>query len=170
MSEVNYFLRVLKGEGYPNPNIETIAKMVGYNLEYFLYDLSKEIGSDGVTDFCDKAIEKLSGDEGIKVELAPIGQDEYEFCYVKIYPLHYDYEESENEIISKSEFGDSKIMLSDYPEGFGNEKVEKFYTIQQIIDDSDMGEWDVVDDLLDHIKEKVNNIVFQNCGFGIWWE
>ena len=43
-------------------------------------------------------------------------------------------------------------------------------TIQEVIDNTDMGGWSDLDELLDHIKEKANSIVYNNCGFYIWWE
>ncbi len=60
MTDVNIFLRVIQKEGYPNPNLHSIARMVDYDLENFLVDLKEKIGEDGVKDFCDKAIEKIS--------------------------------------------------------------------------------------------------------------
>jgi len=64
MSEVNYFLKVLSKEGYPNPDLKSIAVLMGYNNDDFLLDLKEEIGEEGVLDFCNKAIEKLTGDKG----------------------------------------------------------------------------------------------------------
>ena len=69
MSEVNYFLKVLSKEGYPNPDVKSIAAMMDYNIELFLLDLKEEIGEEGVVDFCEKAIEKLTGKEGLRVDL-----------------------------------------------------------------------------------------------------
>ncbi len=88
MTDVNIFLRVIQKEGYPNPNLHSIARMVDYNLDDFLFDLKGEIGEDGVKDFCDKAIEKISGEDGIKIEL-----DSDEFVYLHVYPLFYDEDE-----------------------------------------------------------------------------
>lgn len=163
MSEVNYFLKVLSKEGYPNPDLLSIALMMGYNNDDFLLDLKEEIGEKGVIDFCNKAIEKLTGKEGLRVDLNGPNGDEY--CYVHIYPIYYDEDESENDVISKLSWGDSKILSSDSETG-----EEKYMTIQQIIDETDMGGWGDLDELLDDIKTKAYNKVFENCGFGIWWE
>lgn len=162
MSEVNYFLKVLSKEGYPNPDVKSIAAMMDYNIELFLLDLKEEIGEEGVVDFCEKAIEKLTGREGLRVDLDGPNGDEY--CYVHIYPIYYHEDESENDVISKHGWGDSKI-LSTNEEGEG-----EYMTIQEVIDNTDMGGWSDLDELLDHIKEKAYNKVYQNCGFGIWWE
>jgi len=163
MSDVNYFLRILEKEGYPNPSVESIAKAMGYNLDDFLFDLKEEIGEKGVTDFCDKAIAKLSGEKGIRVNLDGPNGDEY--CYVHIYPLYYDEDESQNDVISKSSWGESEILDIDPDTGESH-----YVTIQTIIENTDMGGWGDLDELLDHIKEKAYNIVYRNCGFGIWWE
>jgi formylmethanofuran dehydrogenase subunit D len=160
---VNYFLKILAKEGYPNSSIQSIAKAMGYNIDEFLYDLKKEIGEDGVLDFCNKTIEKLGGKEGIKVDLE--GSDGNEYCYIKIYPIHYDEDESENDVISESRWGNSRILSTDSETG-----EETFKTIEQIIDETDMGGWSELDELIDHIKNEAYKIVFRNCGFGIWWE
>lgn len=162
MSEVTTFLKILKKEGYPNPNIQSIAKMIGYNSDYFLLDLKKEIGEQGVTDFCEKAIEKLTGKEGLRVDLDGPNGDEY--VYIHIYPIFYDEDESENDIISNHGWGDSHLL------GTNEDGVEQYMTIQELIDNTGMGEWSELDELLDHIKTKAYNKVYDNCGFGIWWQ
>ena len=160
MSDIKSFLKICKTFGYPNPKLSSLADMADYNLENFLLDLKGELGEKGVVDFCGKAIEKLSGDEGIGVDL---GGSEY--CYIKIYPIDYDEGESENDVISKSSWGKSEILDIDPDTGKSH-----YVTIETIIDNTDMGSWGELDELLDHIKEQANNIVFQNCGFSIWWE
>lgn len=163
MSSLKLFLKTLEKEGYPNPSVQSIAQMVGYNLDDFLIDLKIEVGDKGVVDFCDKAIEKLSGEKGIRVDLdGPRGD---EFVYIKIYPIHYDEDESENDVISSHRWGESEILDIDPDTG-----EEHYVTIQMIIDNTDMGGWAELDELLDYIKEKAYNIVYSNCGFGIWWE
>lgn len=162
MSEVNLFLRVMKSEGYPNPNIQSIANMVGYDLENFLYDLKQEIGDDGVLDFCTKAINKLQGEDGIRVDLSGPGD---EFCYIHIKPMFFDEDETVNDVVSRSSWGESRILSTDMETG-----EETYKTIQEIIDETDMGGWSELDELLDHIKAKAYKIVIRNCGFGIWWE
>jgi len=162
MSDIKSFLKICKTYGYPNPKLSSLADMADYNLENFLLDLKGELGEKGVVDFCGKAIKKLGGDEGIRVDL---GEQSSEYCYIKIYPIDYDEDESENDVISKSSWGESKILNIDPDTGEPD-----YVTIQTIIDNTDMGSWGELDELLDHIKEQANNIVFQNCGFSIWWE
>jgi hypothetical protein len=159
MSEVKSFLNVVKNYGYPNPKMRTLADMVGYNLDNFLLDLSKEIGREGVEDFCEKAIKKISGKDGINVDLG-LG----EFCNIHINPKYYDENESENGIISEGKWGDSKILT------VSEDGVQYYSTIQEIIDDVGIGEWGDLDELIDGIKDKAGSYVYDNCGFYIWWE
>jgi hypothetical protein len=163
MSNVKTFLKLLQKSGYPNPKIETIAKMADYNLDNFLIDLKEHLGDDGVLDFCDKAIEKLSGKKGIRVDLA--GPKGNEYCYIHIYPIFYDEDESENDVISNSSWGESEILDINPDTG-----EEHYVSIQTIIDNTDMSGWGEMDELLDDIKSKAYNIVFSNCGFGVWWQ
>lgn len=162
MSNLKTFLKVLKKEGYPNPNTSTFAKYVNYDLEGFLYDLKEEIGENGVVDFCDKAIEKLTGKEGLRIDLDGPNGDEY--VYIHIYPIFYNEDESENDVVSNHGWGDSHLL------GTNEDGVEQYMTIQEIIDNTGMGEWSELDELLDHIKTKAYNKVYYNCGFGIWWQ
>lgn len=162
MSNLKTFLKVLNKEGYPNPNTSTFAKYVNYDLEGFLYDLKEEIGENGVVDFCDKAIEKLTGKEGLRIDLDGPNGDEY--VYIHIYPIFYNEDESENDVVSNHGWGDSHLL------GTNEDGVEQYMTIQEIIDNTGMGEWSELDELLDHIKTKAYNKVYYNCGFGIWWQ
>lgn len=161
-NNLKIFLKALTKTGYPNPNVHSVAKLVGYDLDNFLPDLEKELGEEGVVDFCKKGLDKLQGQEGIRVEL----EGPYdEFVYVKIKPKYYDERESQYDIISDSEWGESKILWYD-----SNGENEEFKSIEDVIDDVDMGDWGDLDELIDSIKNKAYNIVRQNCGFGIWWE
>lgn len=162
MSDIKSFLKVCKRYGYPNPKLQTIANMVGYDLDNLLIDLDAEIGEKGVLDFCEKAIVKFTGEKGLKVDVSSPYSDEY--VYIHIYPVFYDKEESENDIISNSAWGESKLLAKN------DEGIEEYRTIEEIIDDSDMGNWSEVDDFIEDMKGRANRIVFENCGFGIWWQ
>ena len=162
MSDIKSFLEVCKRYGYPNPKLQTLADLSDYNLDGFLMDLKSKIGEKGVVDFCENTIKKLTGEKGLRVDLEGPKNDEY--CYIHIYPIYYDEDESENDVISKSAWGESSIL------GTNEEGGTEYMTIQEVIDNTGMGEWSELDELLDHIKAKAYNKVFQNCGFGIWWE
>lgn len=160
--KINQFLRVLEKVGYPNSSISSIANAVSYDLENFLSDLKNEIGEKGVVDFCDKAIEKLTGKEGLKVDLN--GPNSDEFVYIHIFPIFYDEDESENDVISRSKWGKSNIL------GTTEDGDVEYMTIEEVIDSTGMGDWSELDELVDHIKEQAYAKVLNNCGFGIWWE
>jgi hypothetical protein len=57
------FLRVLKKEGYPNSNIEDLAKLVDYNLAYFLIDFVEFMGMNKTEEFIGQGLNKLIGPE-----------------------------------------------------------------------------------------------------------
>jgi len=163
MSNIKTFLKAIEKTGYPNPHVSEIADAISYNLDDLLIDLKIEVGDKGVVDFCDKAIEKLSGKKGIRVDLdGPRGD---EFVYVHIFPKYYDEDESEHDVISSHRWGESEILDIDLDTG-----EEHYVTIQTLIDNTDMSGWAELDELLDYIREKAYNIVYSNCGFGIWWE
>jgi len=158
---IKSFLKILEKVGYPNPRIVSISDMVDYNLDTFLFDLKNEIGEEGVVDFCDKAIEKLSDGKAIKVDLETDGQ---EYVLVNVFPLYYDEDEAENDVISRVEFVDSKILSVD------EDGKDVYKTIPEIQDDVSIGDWAEYDEMMDHIKMKVYNYIFSRCGFGIWIE
>ena len=158
MTTVKQFLKVMTKMGYPNPSIVTIAEGVGYNLESFLSDLHAQLGEKGVVDFCDKAIEKLSDGKAIKVNLETDGQ---EYVLVNIFPLFYDEDEAGNEVMSRVEFVDSKILTYD---GIGR---DAYKSIPEIQDEIGLGDWGEYDEMMDHIKMKIHNYVFSRCGFGV---
>ena len=158
---IKSFLKILEKVGYPNPKIVSISDMVDYNLDYFLVDLKNEIGEEGVVDFCRKAISKLQGEDGMRVNLETDGQ---EYVVVKIQVNNYDEEESENDVLASYKIIESKILTTDVN---GN---ETYKTIEQINDELDMGEWSEYDEMIDHITMKIYNYVFSRCGFGLWYE
>lgn len=162
MGDLKSFLKVVSKFGYPNSELKSLALMAGYELDDFLVDMVNEVGENGVVDFCDKAIEKLTGKKGLRVDLD--GPNGNEYVYIHIYPIYYSEDEDVNSIISNHKWGDSRVLST-------NENGEEEYmTIQEVIDNTDMGGWSELDELLDHIKDKANNIVFKNCGFYIYWQ
>ena len=161
MSDIKSFLTVLKKYGYPNPRVFTLASMAGYDLDNFLLDLKNELGYNGVLDFCEKSIGKLSDGNGFKVDLESDGQ---EFVVVNVHPQYYDEDESESDVISKLEIKDSNILTRD------EDGKDVYKTVQEIKDEMDMGDWAEYDEMMDHITMKVYDYVRKRCGFGLWWE
>ena len=60
MSDLVPFLKLLTKVGYPNPEIQTIARMADYNLEEFLPDLVEVLGEEKADEFTQKALNKMS--------------------------------------------------------------------------------------------------------------
>jgi hypothetical protein len=120
------------------------------------------MGEDGVLAFCDRAIEKLTGEKGLRIDMGGPNGDEY--VYIHIYPVFYDEDESENDVVSNHGWGESRLLGTD------ENGQEKYMTIEEIINNTDMGGWSELDELLDEIKSQAYNKVYYNCGFGVWWQ
>ena len=161
MSELNRFLKVLNKVGYPNPSIHSIAKMIDYNLEEFLPDLVAEIGEEKADEFTEKAIKKMSTPKGIRIQDK---DDSKEYAYIIIHNPRLDLDNDETTVLCDWEWGDTNILSQDDD---GN---ETYKTIEEIGEDLGMGDWSDYDDLVDGIREDCNQLVFNNCGFGIWWD
>lgn len=159
MSDLKFFLKVLQVEGYPNPNIQSIATMVGYDLDNFLMDLKEELGQEGVDSFCQKAINKLSGNDGIYIDL-----DSGEYIVFKLFVIGFDEDETENDVMVKHKVVDSKLLTTD------DDGDETYKTLEQIEDEAGMGDWGDLDELKDHMRMRLYNYVHSRCGFGIWIE
>jgi hypothetical protein len=48
--------------------------------------------------------------------------------------------------------------------------MESYKKIQEIGDELSMGDWAEFDEMVDDIREDCNQLVYKNCGFGIWWD
>jgi hypothetical protein len=161
MSALNRFLKVLNKVGYPNSSIHSIAKMIDYNLEEFLPDLVAEIGEEKADEFTEKTIKKMSTPKGIRIQ----GKDNsQEYAYIIIHNPRLDLENDETTVLCDWEWGDTNILSQDDD---GN---ETYKTIEEVGEDLGMGDWADYDDLVDGIRNDCNDIVFSNCGFGIWWD
>lgn len=161
MSDVKTFLKVLSKVGYPNPDIQSIAKMIDYNIEEFLPDLVAEIGEEKADEFTDKALNKISTPNGIKIQ----DQDDLEqYAYIILHNPRLDLDNDETTVLSDWSWGDTNIFFRDDD---GN---ESYKTIQEIGEDVGMGDWADFDQMVDDIREDCNQLVFKNCGFGIWWD
>ena len=161
MSDVKTFLKVLSKVGYPNPDTESIAKMIDYDLEDFLPDLVAEVGQEKADEFTEKALNKITPKEGIRVNLY---DDPNQYAYIHIHNPRLDLENDETTVLCDWEWGDTKLLSQDDD---GN---ETYKTIEEIGDEVGMGEWADYDDLVDEIRGDCNKLVFKNCGFGIWWD
>lgn len=161
MSDLNTFLKVLKKVGYPNPDVASIAKMVDYDLEDLLTDLVAEIGQDDADFFTEKALNKMSTPNGIRIQDK---DDSKEYAYIIIHNPRLDLDNDETTVLCDWSWGHTNILSQDDD---GN---ETYKTIEEIGEDIGMGEWADYDELVDNIREECNRLVFNNCGFGIWWD
>jgi hypothetical protein len=161
MSNLKTFLKVLNKVGYPNPDVQSIAKMIDYNLEDFLPDLVAEVGEQKADEFTEKALNKLSTEKGIKV---PDSDDPEQFAYIKLHNPRLDLDNDEGTVLCNWTWGDTNVF---YRDDDGN---ESYKTIPEIGNEIGMGDWADFDEMVDDIKEDLNKFVYENCGFGIWWD
>ena len=161
MTDLKRFLNVLTKVGYPNSDIVSIAKAVDYNLENFLPDLVEEIGQEKADEFTEKALKKMSTPEGIKIQDL---DDPQQYAYINLLNPRLDLDNDESTVLCDWSWGDTNILLID------DDGSESYRTIQEIADEMGMGEWADFDEMVDDIREDCNQLVFKNCGFGIWWD
>lgn len=155
--KLRYFLKVLKKFGYPNENLLSIAKFSNYNLDDFLPDLDRELGREKMIDFCKKALNKISGPEGFKVEF---GNDEY--VVVSLSHIDYDPEEVNTDLLVTMDITQSKILIKDED---GN---EIYQSLPEIQSEMGIGEWGDYDEMMDWTKHEIYHFVHSRCGFGIF--
>lgn len=161
MSDLVPFLKLLAKVGYPNSEIQTIAKMADYNLEEFLPDLVAELGEEKADKFTERALNKMSTQDGIRIQDE---DDPEQYAYIKLHNPRLDLENDETTVLCDWSWGDTNIFSKDDD---GN---EKYKTIEEIGEDIGMGDWADYDEMIDDIREDCNKLVFRNCGFGIWWD
>jgi hypothetical protein len=161
MSNVKTFLKVLRKVGYPNPDIQSIAKMIDYDIAEFLPDLVAEIGEEKADEFTEKALNKISTKDGIKIQDE---DDPEQYAYIILHNPRLDLDNDETTVLCDWSWGDTNIFFKDDD---GN---ETYKTIQEIGEDIGMGDWADYDEMVDDIKEDCNKLVFNSCGFGIWWD
>jgi hypothetical protein len=161
MSNLNRFLKVLQKVGYPNPDILSIAKMVDYNLDEFLPDMVAEIGEEKTNEFAKNAIGKISTKDGIKLQDL---DDPEQYAHIHVLDPYVDLEEDKTLVMSDWSWGDSNIFYKD------NDGNEGYKTIQEIYNEIGMGEWADFDEMVDDIKNDCSDLVYKNCGFGVWFQ
>jgi len=162
MSELKTFLKVLSKVGYPNPDVQSIAKMIDYNLEEFLPDLVAEIGEQKADEFTEKALNKISTPEGIRIN--NLYDDPNQYAYIHLHNPRLDLDNDETTVLCDWSWGETQILHQDED---GN---ETYKTIDELSEDLGMGDWAEYDELIDGIKDDCNKIVYNNCGFGVWWD
>ena len=161
MSNLNRFLKVLQKVGYPNPDLQSIAKMADYNLDEFLPDMVAEIGEEKTNEFAKKAIDKMSTKDGIRIQDK---DDPKQYAYIHILNPHVDFDNDEVSVATDWAWGDTNIYFRD---DYGN---EDYRTLDEISNEMGMGDWADFDEMVDDIKEDCSKLIYKNCGFQIWWD
>jgi hypothetical protein len=162
MSDLKTFLKVLSKVGYPNSDVQSIAKMIDYNLEEFLPDLVAETGEEKANEFTEKALNKISTPEGIRIN--NLYDDPNQYAYINLHNPRLDVENDETTVLCDWSWGETQILHQDED---GN---ETYKTIDEISEDLGMGDWAEYDEMVDSIKEDCNQLVYNSCGFGVWWD
>jgi hypothetical protein len=162
MNDLNRFLKVMTKMGYPNPNTESIARSMDYDLDDFIPNLIEEFGEEGADEFTERALRKLGEDgKGIRV---PLDDDNDNYIYLYIHQSRIDLDETETQVLVDWSFGENKLTGVDEN---GNEYDS---TLDKLYDDIGMGEWSDWDEMIDNIKNECYDYIRDNCGFGIWFD
>jgi hypothetical protein len=103
----------------------------------------------------------MSTPEGIKIQDL---DDPQQYAYINLLNPRLDLDNDETTVLCDWSWGDTNILLID------DDGSESYKTIQEIADEMGMGEWADFDEMVDDIREDCNQLVFKNCGFGIWWD
>ena len=135
--------------------------MSDYNLEEFLPDLVVELGQKKADEFTEKALNKMSTKDGIRIQDK---DDPEQYAYIILHNPRLDLDNDETTVLCNWSWGDTNIFFRDDD---GN---ESYKTIQEIGENIGMGDWADYDEMVDEIREDCNQLVFSNCGFGIWWD
>ena len=151
MSEVEYFLKVLKREGYPSENVNSIADMLSYDLTYFLSDLKRHVGYDTLKTWVQQTLDKLSGKEGIRIDW-----EEGDYVYVRLYVQEINM--VHNCVECEPRWEDSKITITQLDGSIRD------YTVEEFIFEFPSSE---VSLLGDEIWDTCEKIVHQNCGLNL---
>lgn len=156
MGDLKTFLTVIKKYGYPNPKVETIAKMTSYDLDELLTDMLAKKGLKFTEYFVDRAIKKLLGpDMKIKLDVSEV-TEEGSWVTFKVSPFNFDPEETEDGVYSNIEIVDSHIVQ---PDG-------SVMTLDEMYEELDIVEWSDFDDMIRSMEEILISYVHQNTG--IW--
>ena len=164
MNDLNRFLKILQKIGYPNPSVPLYAKLSGYDLNTLFDELIDEVGYKKADEFVWNAIQAISNDgKGIRVNLDEINA-QGAYSYLIVSQSRIDLEESDNSVLVSWSWGENKIANVDED---GN---DEWKTIQEMWEEIDMGDMGEFDNFLDEIKDEVSKIVYQNCGFYLWFD
>lgn len=153
-------MKFLLKTGYPTDNFEFVTKSINYDTNNFLRDMVESLGEDGAYDFVNKALDEISDENGIRVDLKNIyGTDSW--VYIIVDNFNIDLDESGQCILMRSSWGKSRI---EHPHD------GVVATVQEIESELDMGDYSDYYDFLDSIRDEANEQISSKTGFCFWWE
>ena len=160
MGDLKTFLTVMKKYGYPNPKVESIAKMTSYDLDELLVDMYAKKGWMFTKNFVKQSLIKLLGEDmEIKMDVSEVAEEGSHVTF-KVTPFDFDPEETEDGVYSKIDILDSHMVAPD-----GSVK-----TLDEMYEDMDMGEWSDFDELMTSIEGILISYVHQNTGIWLYKE
>lgn len=153
------FLRVLKKEGYPNSNIEDLAKLVDYNLAYFLIDFVESMGMNKTEEFIGQGLNKLIGPEKKVRIVLPEHFGVGSFSELKVKNFYIDLDDTADGIRLDAQFGDT--VIEDF-EGI----LRPLSTIYHEIGMGEMGDFE---ELLESLEKEFADWFHERLGYYIYW-
>jgi hypothetical protein len=163
MSNLKLFLKALQRSGYPNSktNVTTIAKAADYDLDFFLTDLLKELGSKKTKEFVNKTFSSLGANShGIEIDLSDRVGETGSYIYLII--NGFDFAEGDGE------FEEVWIHYTWGPNELIHDGESK--TLEDIYDDVDLGTMGEYDDLMDDIQYECISQIFKKTGLIIHFD
>ena len=161
MTSLDIFLKLLLREGYPNENLESLSKFVGYDLDDFLADMENQHGHDAVMKFVSKGLEKMMGDNLIyTLDLVPYGYYDGTYLKFQIFRFNYQSNDYKDGIIVHGDIIDSQICHPD----------NKCESLDEIYDNADMGEWGDVEDLKEELLNSLSHKIHESLGYYLHFE
>jgi hypothetical protein len=157
MSDFKVFMKVIEKDGYPNPNLVSIAHAVSYDLSEFLSDMQDSIGLEKTQIFVDKALDKFLGHD--KTIMVDVTDENFgpSFVVYKIEYYDYDPEETSDGVYCRADILDSQLMQ---PDG-------EMKNIEEIRDEAGM-DYSGLDEYEESLFSALNDKVYGNCGFYLY--
>ncbi len=164
MSNLKLFLKALQRSGYPKSktNVTTIATAMDYDLDFFLTDLLKELGSKKTKDFVGKTFSTLglTYSPGMKINFTDSIGEPGSYIYLIINSFTFNEgDEDYDEVWISYSWGDSLFI---------DDEGEK--TLEDLWDDVDMGTMGEFEDFVDEIKYTCREEIFKKTGLVIHFD
>ena len=155
MGDVKLLLKYFEKLGYPSLNTLSIMEAIGYKKDRFIPDLIKLIGLEETERFFERALNKMSTDDGIEVPVFESnGKDE--FVYVKIKKTGILYESMF--VIYDYTFTKSKLY---------NYEKDKYSDLETLEFESDMSEISDLDEFYHLLQEEMAHFIQINLGVSV---